>query len=135
MDASTGEDARPGDAGTDDAEFARIVAALRGELRTRSLRAVAREVGMSPTGLRGLLDGAEPYGRTRERLREWWWRGREGISPPGAEAALRRLLGALPDPSRGMARVLDTVEQVHRESGAAVPSWVAVIRGRLREGE
>jgi hypothetical protein len=89
---------------------------------------------MSPTGMRGVLDGAMPYGKTRDRLRRWWWRGRDELSPPGAEAALRRLMAAVTDTPEGMARVLDALEEAHRESGAALPAWLPIIRARLSGG-
>jgi hypothetical protein len=145
MDASTEPEAQrppadgPDEGGRetgdgDEGEFVHIVAALRSELREKSLRGLAREVGMSPTGLRGVLDGTVPYGRTRERLRQWWWRGKDELSPPGAEAALRRLLAAVTDTPAGMARVLDAVEEAHRGAGAPVPPWVDIIRERLAHG-
>jgi hypothetical protein len=49
---------------------------IREEIAARvnatSLRRVAREVGMSPTGLRKFLDGADPYSPTVHRLRVWY---------------------------------------------------------------
>ena len=37
-----------------------------------SLRGVAREIGMSPMGLRNFLHGTEPYAPTLRRLRNWY---------------------------------------------------------------
>lgn len=39
-----------------------------------SLRRVAREIGMSPTGLKKFLDGTDPYGPTLRKLVPWWER-------------------------------------------------------------
>ena len=36
-----------------------------------SLRAVARQIRMSPTGLSKFIDGAAPYNPTIRRLRQW----------------------------------------------------------------
>src|SRR3954471_22189202 len=37
-----------------------------------SLRAVAREIGMSPSGLKKFLRGASPYSPTVRRLQRWY---------------------------------------------------------------
>ncbi|HLM67397.1 MAG TPA: hypothetical protein VK358_07715, partial [Longimicrobium sp.] len=37
-----------------------------------SLRSVAREIGMSPTGLKKFLQGTAPYSPTLRRLRNWY---------------------------------------------------------------
>src|SRR6476661_8499936 len=50
----------------------REVASAR--VQATSLRRVAREIGMSPTGLRKFLDGTEPYTPTLHRLRVWYVR-------------------------------------------------------------
>ena len=49
--------------------------ALTGSVSASSLRQVARDVGMSPTGLKNLLDGARPYSATRRKLECWYVRG------------------------------------------------------------
>lgn len=46
------------------------VVALRVE--AKSLRGVAREIGMSPTGLKRFLQGTTPYSPTLRRLRRWY---------------------------------------------------------------
>ena len=44
-----------------------------------SQRQAAKEIGISPTGLRGFLAGAEPYGPNLSRLLAWYeWRT-EGV--------------------------------------------------------
>jgi hypothetical protein len=45
--------------------------ALQQRVKLTSLRATARELGMSPTGLRGFIDGTEPYVKTLRRARVW----------------------------------------------------------------
>ena len=48
---------------------------IREEITARanftSLRRVAREVGMSHSGVKKFCDGAEPYSKTVHRLRVW----------------------------------------------------------------
>jgi transcriptional regulator with XRE-family HTH domain len=44
-----------------------------------SQRQTAKEIGISPTGLRGFLAGAEPYGPSLSKLLAWYeWRT-EGV--------------------------------------------------------
>jgi transcriptional regulator with XRE-family HTH domain len=49
-----------------------IRTALWRYLESGSLRAAAREVGMSPTGLSNFLHGGMPRGPTLKKLREWY---------------------------------------------------------------
>lgn len=71
----------------------------------RGVRAVALEIGISPSGLTNFLEGATPYARTTAALREWYRSGAseqiprapaprppvlEGISEDVLRAALRR---------------------------------------------
>jgi hypothetical protein len=54
--------------------FPEIRAALAEAIERTSLRAVARNLDMSPSGLRKFLDGTEPYTPTMRRVREWYSR-------------------------------------------------------------
>jgi hypothetical protein len=56
------------------------------DVEATSLRAVAREVRMSPTGLRKLMRGTAPYGPTRRKLHNWMEK-RAGIGAPAAPRA------------------------------------------------
>jgi hypothetical protein len=70
------------------------------EAERTSLRAAARAIGISPTGLKKFLDGTNPYAPTRRRLRRWLAeRGDQvQIVPEGhvIEAALNVLFRELP---------------------------------------
>ena len=55
-----------------DLEHARDVVAEAVE--QGSLRGIAREIGMSPTGLKKLLAGTDPYGPTLRKLVPWYER-------------------------------------------------------------
>jgi len=62
---------------TDAAAFAELLPVIRGLLQARvyqtSLRATAREVGMSYTGLSELIEmGRAPYGKTVQKLLKWY---------------------------------------------------------------
>ena len=52
-----------------------LLEAIRADLRQRiheaGLRPTAREVGMSATGLRALVDGSNPYIKTWNAILEW----------------------------------------------------------------
>ncbi|HEX8696704.1 MAG TPA: hypothetical protein VF746_30075 [Longimicrobium sp.] len=79
-----------------------------------SLRATAREVGISPTGLSQLLQSAMPYRRTVQRLLAWYanWLGARGSRDVATEHALSVLLDRVPpdrkdDARRDVLEVLD----------------------------
>lgn len=99
-----------------------------------SLRQAARDIGMSPTGLRGFLDGAEPYVKTARKLADWYireaQRGDAGMTPHAASAALDLLTRTLPAPRRAPAAA-ELVDVLHRHfAGHGVPAWLAELRGR-----
>ncbi len=101
-----------------------------------SLRSVAREIGMSPTGLKKFLQGTAPYSPTLRRLRNWYVRHAASrtatVHLEDATAALSVLvhdLDAAPR-SRAAATVLDAVGLGYEESGVAKPAWVAELRSR-----
>lgn len=107
-------------------------AVSRAVLRT-SLRQVAREVGMSPTGLdRYVLGLTEPYPRTRRKLEEWYVRSaadQEGISDFTAAAALTLLLdGIAPERVEGTReQITQAVRAAHSDGGTRPPAWLEQI--------
>jgi len=115
------------------AELARIRSALRGAIERLTLRAVALQVGMSPTGLQHFLAGASPYGKTRQKVRAWYYREAGFASIPAEDAAflLRRLVGTLPEPDAGVARLLRCVEEAYATAGMFAPGWVTEVRNAL----
>jgi hypothetical protein len=102
-----------------------------------SLRNVAREIGMSPTGLKKFLLGTAPYSPTLRRLRQWYLRYAavpgEGVALQDAMAALDVLVHDLPpEPRRETAGcLLDCMGRGYDRSGRARPGWVAELRERL----
>jgi len=99
-----------------------------------SLRGVAREIGMSPTGLKKFLLGTAPYSPTLRRLRKWYLQ--HAALPTGevsyhdASAALVVLIHDLqPEPRRYAADcLLDCLERAYEASGRPVPRWTAELR-------
>lgn len=106
----------------------RLAATSRAE--NTSLRNVAREVGMSPSGLKKFLDGAAPYTPTLRRLRQWYLQYgavRLGeVEAADASSALSVLLHDLsPDTRRGLARsILEQLGSAYEASGKPVPAWL-----------
>ena len=99
-----------------------------------SLRHAARDIGMSPTGLRGFIDGADPYVKTTRKLTEWYVREIQSrsaeLSRESAGAALSLLVQHMPATQRGltMLQILDLLDRRCRESNSARPVWLVDLR-------
>lgn len=107
-----------------------------------SLRAVAREVGITPMGLRFfLLDQGRQQARTVRKLNEWYVRRMATRPPEGedeARAALTILAGYYPQAQRFrvLSRFIDSMEDEFRASGMTPPPWIATLRAEVaRDGE
>ncbi|HEU0301908.1 MAG TPA: hypothetical protein VFR37_20805 [Longimicrobium sp.] len=106
-----------------------------------SLRSVAREIGMSPTGLKKFLQGTAPYSPTLRRLRSWYvqyaavQQGHVGLED--ASAALSVLVHDLsPDPRRDTAQCLmECLARGYDQAGAARPAWMGELRTRFETGQ
>lgn len=104
-----------------------------------SLRAVAREVGITPMGLRAfLLNEGKPQARTARKLNEWYVRRMATRPPEGedeARAALTILAGYYPQAQRArvLTGFLDSMEREFRESGMAPPAWLEKLRAEIRQ--
>lgn len=77
---------------------------LRDRVAVMGLRFVAREVGMSPTGVRKVLNGSNPYQTTSTKLEQWAARHRAGQYDTARDAALEALLQGMPYSRRDRAR-------------------------------
>ncbi|HEU0014198.1 MAG TPA: hypothetical protein VFQ45_10975 [Longimicrobium sp.] len=128
---------------TDDPRAATIrhireVAAARVE--NTSLRQVAREIDMSPTGLKKFLEGSSPYSPTVHRLRNWYVRTSaaqdRNVEEVDAGAALAVLVHDLASDVRRQAalEVLEAVEIGYAESGKHKPEWLAELKTRYAGG-
>jgi len=117
-------------------EVARLRAALRDAVGSRTLRGVAEELGMSPTGLSNFIAGTQPYGKTLHRLRAWAERNGIGGPPPPVDAdQLRRYVETLPDPDVGVRLLLDAVDEAYATAKMFAPGWVQQVRHELGETE
>jgi hypothetical protein len=103
-------------------EFASIRAALRESVEVHSLRGTARELSMSPTGLRGVIDGNMPYVKTLRRARAWYatWLFRHGATDKADELAISVLVSTMEEEDReGAAEQLrQKVAQLRRREEA-----------------
>jgi hypothetical protein len=114
-------------------DLERFRIALENEIRRTTLRATARKVRMSPSGLTKFLEGTKPYAPTVARLREWYY-SEAGVhqTPPELIAAqLRRFVVTLPNPDRGLVNLLNAVEASYRKQGMFTPEWVRTVRALL----
>ncbi|HEX8691950.1 MAG TPA: hypothetical protein VF746_06005 [Longimicrobium sp.] len=121
----------------EDEELEQIRQALEQAVARASLRSVARDLGMSPTGLRGVIDGSAPYVKTWDKLQVWFALYQKDASrdlPAGTIAHfLRRLLRDVPERSQpgAAARVLNGFDEAFRFAGVQAPGWIAEIRKGL----
>lgn len=104
-----------------------------------SLRQAARDIGMSPTGLRGFLDGADPYVKTERKLRAWYLRDAQrnvqAVSPEAANNALKLLVGHFA-PEQGRGAVLDVLQVVEGRcvsTQTPIPAWISALRTQYSE--
>lgn len=124
----------PADSRTASIRHMREVAAA--QVENTSLRQVAREMGMSPTGLKKFLDGTSPYAPTVRRLRNWYVRfaaGQpSGVGLEDAGAAVSVLVHDLNVESRRWAalQVLDAVGSGYARNGKPRPAWLSELRTR-----
>jgi transcriptional regulator with XRE-family HTH domain len=103
--------------------------AVARETSTLSLRKAAREIAVSPNGLRNFLKGSVPHPATRAKLEQWLTARARGSRPPSI-GRLIRLVGELStDLSPGQAAQLgrDIAELLSRAYEArrlGPPRWV-----------
>jgi hypothetical protein len=115
-------------------EHLRDTVAARAE--NTSLRNVAREIGMSPTGLKKFLQGTAPYSPTLRRLRTWYvqYAAVQGgqVQLEDASAAINVLLhDVAPAARRRMAgRVIDALALGYDEAGMDSPVWLSDLQAR-----
>lgn len=105
--------------------MARFRALARRRVRGTSLRAVARQVGLTPTGLSKILNGSNPQSATLSRLRSWYvWQEEQptALDSHEALAALLTLTSVLPAPARPD-RALEVLAVLREGFGDAVPPW------------
>ncbi|HZG42355.1 MAG TPA: hypothetical protein VEY93_05295 [Longimicrobium sp.] len=110
--------------------------AAREAMERTSSRAVARDVDMSPLGLREFIAGAEPRSATIRKLTAWYIRQREHgsdapVNAETAEAAIAFLLEHIPAQHRDDARaaLIQLIDSKGQHVGAPEPAWISDLRG------
>lgn len=99
-------------------------------MSTLSLRGVAREVGMSPSGLQKFVDGSVPYLTTRRKLEQWFVReaarGEGEVESGVALAAVALLVRDLPSARRPRAvrQLVAGLEAAYDAEEEPRPSWL-----------
>jgi transcriptional regulator with XRE-family HTH domain len=95
-----------------------------------SLRHVAREIGMSPSGLSNFLQRVNtPYGKTRAKLLAWFSRSgwlHLDSSEAAAHAALSLLVNGLPAHGREDAQrgIVELIRRAHADHHSVAPNWL-----------
>jgi hypothetical protein len=111
--------------------------AIAREVARQSLRHAARQIGISPTGLRNFLSGAAPRSATRVRL-ERWLAAQHRVSRPPNVGQFVRLLGELagdlsPQQTLALGRdVAQLVAAAYEQRRLSPPAWVRDLAKRLR---
>lgn len=104
--------------------------AARSAVTTSSLRSVARDVGMSPSGLDRFIAGSHPYPGTARRLGEWYLRTMqargERLHADTARQVLALLTEHLPASERegAVQDVLTILRGRTARSGSPMPPWL-----------
>lgn len=100
-----------------DSDLNQIRPALQERVSATGLRAVAREVGLTASGLQKVLDGSSPFPKTRRKLGIWYSRHLAGDYRTARDVALEELLRQVPTSRRRTAR-----EQILAVLRGVVPS-------------
>lgn len=104
--------------------------AARSAVEMSSLRSVARDTGMSPSGLARVLEGGRIYPSTVRRLTEWYLRtmGTRGehLKAGTVSEVLRLLTEHLPPEGREAATkdILRSLRSRTAQAGIPLPSWL-----------
>lgn len=110
----------------------RLRHAVAERVRATSLRAVARQVGMSPSGLHSFLSGGVPYQKSRRKLFEWLHRERGGRAGDEVSSALVSLVRDLPAERRepALEALVDTLRSLYDTHADAAPGWLGELTRR-----
>lgn len=104
-----------------------------------TLRAVARQIGLSPSGLDKFLAGGTPYAKSRKKLYDWWDRERGTIpsqlTSSTVSHALRALILDLPPEIRDSALddLVETLRGVYDQHSEACPPWMGELLHTYRD--
>lgn len=102
---------------------------VRRATETRSILAVAKELGISHTGLKYFLDGGTPRSAVTAKLRHWVMRTSSADSRDralAAELAFETLIESLPTAGRAKAvrSLLTALAAAYEGAGDPIPTWL-----------
>ncbi|HEX2190486.1 MAG TPA: hypothetical protein VHG51_16375 [Longimicrobiaceae bacterium] len=124
----------------DTREQAELRRAVTQAAETQGVREVARQVGMSPMGLRNVTKGVQPHPRTWAKLREWYARERgahvemgEDAAPVALEAFLQLIAPTLRVPVREA--IVGALGRLYGEAGLPAPAWLTEMPGAVKAYE
>jgi hypothetical protein len=118
----------------------RLREAVTIRVQATSLRSVARQVGMSPSGLDKFLNGGMPYQKSRRKLFDWLHRERNNLGADltvdGVAAALGSLVRDLPPDrrERALTSLLETLRTLYETNTDTAPRWLGELTRRASEG-
>lgn len=118
----------------------RLREAVTIRVQATSLRSVARQVGMSPSGLDKFLTGGMPYQKSRRKLFDWLARERGNLGAEhtvdGVAAALSSLVRDLPPDRRekALAALLETLRGLYDAHSDNAPNWLGELTRKAAEG-
>jgi len=121
-------------AGAEEVPF--LFAAVRRAVARSTVRAVAKETGLSHGGISNIVSGKTQrlYGTTRIKLRSWylrqWADGGNGLTPDAAAYLMEEMLAAIA-PGERKAAALELVhglERIYATHGVPRPVWLNVVR-------
>lgn len=118
----------------------RLREAVTIRVQATSLRSVARQVGMSPSGLDKFLSGGMPYQKSRRKLFDWLSRERGNLGAEhtvdGVAAALASLVRDLPPDRREKAlqSLLEALRSVYDTHTERAPVWLGELTRKAAEG-
>ena len=113
--------------------------AIAREVARQSLRHAARQVALSPNGLRNFLNGSAPRSATRVKL-ERWLAAQHRVSRPPNVGQFVRLLGELagdlsPQQTLGLGReIARLVAAAYEQRRLSPPAWVRDLTKRFWSG-
>lgn len=119
----------------------RLREAVTIRVQATSLRSVARQVGMSPSGLDKFLAGGMPYQKSRRKLFDWLHRERNNLGADltvdGIAAALTSLVRDLPPERREAAlqALIHTLHGLYVSSMESEPRWLSELMRKAAEGD
>lgn len=120
--------------------ISRLREAVTIRVQATSLRSVARQVGLSPSGLDKFLAGGMPYQKSRRKLFDWLHRERNNLGADltvdGIAAALGALVRDLPPDRRERAlnTLLATLQDLYATHAENAPNWLAEILRKAADG-